>query len=133
IARLVPLVALRAVALIAIALVAVAEAAFLELVATSLETALAFARSSVAACTRNSSADHETLFASAAFFDRTAELVRLRGCDFETGFVVENLDRTDIALRHITRLADERQQPFRIGAMLAASGDREPHAVKRRI
>src|SRR5690606_31785392 len=63
ITRLVPLVPLRAVAFIAIA-----EAAFLELVAARLKAALAFARRGIAACTCNSRADHETLFAGAAFF-----------------------------------------------------------------
>jgi hypothetical protein len=41
--------------------------------------------------------------------------------DFELGFAVENLDLTNILLGHMAGAADQRDQPFGIGIILAAS------------
>jgi hypothetical protein len=41
--------------------------------------------------------------------------------DFELGFAVENLDLTNILLGHMAGAADQRDQPFGIGIVLAAS------------
>src|SRR5690606_5241076 len=43
------------------------------------------------------------------------------------------LDRADIALGNVTSLADQRQQPLWIGAVLATGRNREPHTIKMRI
>src|SRR5690606_29178251 len=50
----------------------------------------------------------------------------LVGGDLEAGLELADADRADIALQHAAGLADHRQQPFGIGAVLAAERQAEP-------
>ena len=61
--------------------------------------------------------------------DGCGEAVRPVGDDLEARFRVENADRADLALGDIAGLADQRQQPARLGAVFSADRYREPDAV----
>ncbi len=64
---------------------------------------------------------------SACSCARVRELVRELGHDLEARVAVENLDGADLGFRNLAGLADERQQPARIGLAIAADVEAEPH------
>ncbi len=72
--------------------------------------------------------DDDTLLAG-PLSDGGGEGVRAVGNDLEAGLGVEDADRADFALRDMSCLADQRQQPARLGTVFPADRYREPDAI----
>src|SRR5690606_6017091 len=77
--------------------------------------------------------DIDALLAGAVLADRPQEGIDLVGGNFEDCFRVENTNGTNSLLGDTTGLADERQQPARVGALFAADIDLEAGATGKSL
>src|SRR5690606_19343892 len=73
--------------------------------------------------------DVDAALAGAVLADIAQEAVDLVGGNFENGLGIEDADRTNGPLGNAAGLADHRQEPTRLCALLAAHGHLEPAAA----